>query len=107
MTALVDALPVFGTGTVLLPWAAYCLLSGAAARGIGLLISWGVTNLVRSCAQAKLLGDQIGLDPLASLTAIYIGWRVKGVIGMLLFPLILVTLCQLNDRGVIRLWKEP
>ena len=77
------------------------------ARGIGLLISWGVTNLVRSCAQAKLLGDQIGLDPLASLTAIYIGWRVKGVIGMLLFPLILVTLCQLNDRGVIRLWKEP
>ena len=47
------------------------------------------------------------LDPLASLTAIYIGWRVKGVIGMLLFPLILVTLCQLNDRGVIRLWKEP
>lgn len=107
VTALVDALPVFGTGTVLLPWAAYCLLSGAAARGIGLLISWGVTNLVRSCAQAKLLGDQIGLDPLASLTAIYIGWRVKGVIGMLLFPLILVTLCQLNDRGVIRLWKEP
>ena len=66
-----------------------------------------VTNLVRSCAQAKLLGDQIGLDPLASLTAIYIGWRVKGVIGMLLFPLILVTLRQLNDRGVIRLWKEP
>lgn len=107
VTALVDALPVFGTGTVLLPWAAYCLLSGAAARGIGLLISWGVTNLVRSCAQAKLLGDQIGLDPLASLTAIYIGWRVKGVIGMLLFPLILVTLRQLNDRGVIRLWKEP
>ena len=107
VTALVDALPVFGTGTVLVPWAAYCLLSGAAARGVGLLICWGVTNLVRSCAQAKLLGDQIGLDPLASLTAIYIGWRVKGVIGMLLFPLILVTLCQLNDRGVIRLWKEP
>ena len=107
VTALVDALPVFGTGTVLVPWAAYCLLSGASARGIGLLISWGVTNLVRSCAQAKLLGDQIGLDPLASLTAIYIGWRVKGVIGMLLFPLILVTLCRLNDRGVIRLWKEP
>ena len=66
VTALVDALPVFGTGTVLLPWAAYCLLSGAAARGIGLLIGWGVTNLVRSCAQAKLLGDQIGLDRRAS-----------------------------------------
>ena len=104
-TALIDALPVFGTGTVLVPWAGYCLLTGDTARGIGLVICWGVTNLVRSCAQGKLLGDQIGLDPLASLTAIYIGWRVKGVLGMLLFPLILVTLCQLNERGIIRLWK--
>ena len=106
-TALIDALPVFGTGTVLVPWALYCLLTGETGRGIGLLICWGVTNLVRSCAQAKLLGDQIGLEPLASLTAIYIGWRVKGVLGMLLFPLILVTLCQLNERGIVRLWRTP
>ncbi len=107
VTAMIDALPVFGTGTVLVPWAIYCLLSGDVGRGVGLAVCWGVTNLVRSCAQAKLLGDQIGLDPLASLTAIYIGWRVKGVLGMLIFPLILVTLCQLNDRGVIKLWKQP
>ena len=64
-------------------------------------------SLVRSCIQAKLVGDQIGLDPIASLLAVYAGWRSCGVWGMLSFPLLLVTLRQLNDRGVLRLWKNP
>lgn len=106
ITAVIDALPVFGTGTVLVPWAVYSLLLGSFGRGIGLLICWGIVNLVRSCAQAKLLGDQIGLDPLVSLIAIYVGWRVWQVWGMLLFPILFVTLRQLNDKGVVRLWKS-
>ena len=106
LTALVDALPVFGTGMVLVPWALGCLLLGELSRGLGLLIAWGVVSLVRSCIEAKLLGDQIGLDPLASLTAMYVGWRVWSVWGMLLFPILLVTLRQLNDKGVLRLWQE-
>ena len=106
LTALIDALPVFGTGIVLLPWALGCLLLGDARRGVGLLLAWGVTCLVRSCAQAKLLGDQIGLDPLASLLSVYVGWRVCGVWGMLLFPILLMSLIQLNARGVVHLWKQ-
>ena len=107
VTALIDALPVFGTGLVLLPWALYSMLLGSIGRGLGLLITWALVNLVRSCVQAKLLGDQIGLDPLASLIAVYVGWRVWRVWGMLLFPILLVTLRQLNDKGVIKLWKNP
>ena len=106
VTAFVDALPLFGTGVVLAPWALYCLLLGQTARGMGLLITWGVVSLVRSCIEAKLLGDQIGLNPLASLMAMYVGWRVWSVWGMLLFPMLLVTARQLNDRGVVRLWKK-
>lgn len=106
ITALIDALPVFGTGLVLVPWAVYSWLAGDVHRALGLLICWGAVNLVRSCTQAKLLGDQIGLDPVASLFAIYVGWQVWGVWGMLLFPILLVTLRQLNDRGVITLWKS-
>ena len=106
LTALIDALPVFGTGLVLLPWGLACLLLGLTRRGLGLLVSWGVTALVRSFAQAKLLGDQIGLDPLASLLSVYVGWQVCGVWGMLLFPILLMCLVQLNERGVVRLWKE-
>ncbi len=106
LTALVDALPVFGTGVVLLPWAIYCLLLGSSGRGIGLLITWGLAELVRNAAQAKLLGDQIGLNPLASLLSVYVGWRIGGVVGMLLMPLGLMVLIRLNDRGVLRLWKN-
>lgn len=105
-TALVDALPVFGVGTVLLPWAAFELLMGNYALALRLAALWGGVNIVRSCIQAKLLGDQIGLDPVVSLLAVYIGWRVCGVIGMLTFPLVFVTVVQLNDRGIIRLWKK-
>lgn len=106
VTAVIDALPVFGTGIVLLPWALACLLLGQTRRGLGLLVCWGLTELVRNAAQAKLLGDQIGLDPLASLLSVYVGWRVAGVGGMLLFPLGLMVLIRLNDRGVVRLWRS-
>ena len=106
VTALIDALPVFGTGAVLVPWALVSLLLGETRRGFGLLVTWGLAELLRNAAQAKLLGDQIGLDPLASLLSVYVGWRVAGVGGMLLFPLGLMVLIRLNDRGVVRLWKN-
>lgn len=105
LTAFVDALPVFGVGTVLIPWAGWCLLSGDYVRAVCLASAWGVISVVRSCIQAKLVGDQIGLDPVVSLLAIYTGWRIAGVFGMLIFPLIFVTVQQLNARGVIKLWK--
>ena len=69
-------------------------------------MTWGLTELVRNAAQAKLLGDQIGLNPLASLLSVYVGWRVGGVGGMLLMPLGAMVLIRLNDRGVVRLWKN-
>ena len=106
MTALIDALPVFGTGLVLVPWALVSLLLGETRRGLGLLVTWGLTELLRNAAQAKLLGDQIGLDPISSLLSVYVGWRVAGFGGMLLFPLGLMVLIRLNDRGVVKLWRN-
>ena len=107
VTALIDALPVLGAGTVLIPWAAYELLAGSPGLGVGLLLTYGAVTVLRSCIQAKLLGDQLGLHPLVSLAAIYIGWRACGVWGMILFPIIAISVSQLNDSGLIRLWKTP
>lgn len=106
VTALIDALPVFGAGVVLLPWALVCLLLGETRRAIGLTVAWAAACLVRSVAQAKLVGDQIGLAPLPSLLSVYVGWRVGGVWGMLLGPILLMSLIQLNERGVLHLWKQ-
>ncbi len=106
LIALVDALPVFGTGTVLLPWAAARFLLGEGGPALALVGCWAGTNLVRNCLQARLLGGQIGLSPIASLLAVYVGWRLCGVGGMLLFPVLLAVLRQLNDRGALQLWKS-
>lgn len=107
VTALIDALPVFGTGAVLVPWAAGELLFSRPGRALALLLGWAISALVRNLLQAKLLGDQIGIHPLLSLLSLYVGWRLWGVGGMIVFPLLAATLQQLGERGVIRLWKTP
>lgn len=101
ITAVIDALPVFGVGTVLLPWAAYELLAGDAARGAALAITYGMVTVLRSCIQAKLLGDQLGLSPLATLLCIYAGWRAWGIWGMIVFPIAAISFRQLYDSGLI------
>lgn len=100
LTALIDALPVLGTGTVLLPWAAAEILTGSYPLGIGLGITYAAVTVLHQSIQAKLLGDQLGLHPLAMLVAIYVGFRVWGVWGMLTFPLLAVCLKQLADSGI-------
>lgn len=106
VTAIVDALPVLGAGTVLLPWALYCLVTGAFARAAGLALCYAAAAVLRSTLQAKLVGDRLGLDPIVSLFSIYLGFRVCGVAGMLLFPLAAVLLCRLNGRGIVHLWRD-
>ena len=103
VTALIDALPVFGTGIVLVPWALAELLLGELGRGLALLAGWGLGAVGRNLMQAKLLGDQIGLSPFLSLLSIYLGWRVWGVWGMIVFPLLFAMLVQLAERGILDL----
>ncbi len=93
--ALVDALPVLGTGTVLLPWAFICFLQNDAGRAIGLLGVYAVITLTRSALEPKLLGRHLGLDPLVTLMALYAGYKLWGIGGMILAPLLAVTAIQL------------
>lgn len=101
-TALIDALPVLGVGTVLLPWAVYDFLTGNFPQGLGLVITYASVTVLHQSVQAKLLGDQLGLHPLATLVSIYVGWQTFGVWGMIFFPVLAVTGKQLLDSGVLR-----
>lgn len=104
-TALVDALPVLGTGTVLFPWALGCLLLGNTGRGLALLAVYAAATLVRSLLEPRLLANQADLPPLTALLAMYLGFHFLGVGGMILMPVLLLLLKQFQDAGVIRLWK--
>ncbi len=93
--SLVDALPVLGTGTVLLPWALICFLQADTARAIGLLGIYVTVTLTRSALEPRLLGSHLGLDPLVTLMVLYAGYKLWGIGGMLLAPLLAVTAIQL------------
>lgn len=94
VVALVDAFPVLGTGTVLVPWSLICFLQGDSGRGIGLLGIYGAATLIRSALEPKLVGKHLGLDPLVTLFALYAGYKLWGLLGMLLAPLMAVAATQ-------------
>ena len=95
LTALVDAVPLLGTGTILLPWALVSVLGGEPVRAVGLLGVYVTALVTRSALEPKLLGRQLGLDPLAALAALYVGYRIWGFGGMILAPILTVTAREL------------
>ena len=106
-TAVVDILPVLGTGTVLIPWAAYSLITGNLGMGIGLLVLYAVITVVRQIVEPKLVAGQLGLSPIVTIAALYFGLKVFGVLGMFVTPILVIMLKLLNDEGIIKLWKSP
>lgn len=86
--AVVDAVPVLGTGTVLVPWALVCLMQRQHLRSIGLLCIYGCAFLARTVLEPRLVGRHLGLDPLITLIFLYLGYRFWGVLGMLLSPML-------------------
>ena len=105
LTAIIDAFPVLGVGTVLIPWAVFQLITGNTTLALGLVILYAAITMIRSLLEPKLVSGQLGLHPVATLLAIYIGFSSIGIAGMILFPVGLIILKQLNDEGVVKLWK--
>lgn len=103
--AVLDLLPVVGSGLVLGSWSAVVLAGGRFSFGIGLLVLWGIISLVRTFLEPKIVGDQIGLHPLVTLTAMYFGLRTAGVVGMLTVPLICMVAVRLQADGSIRFYR--
>ena len=98
--AFLDMLPFFGTGTVLGPWAIIKILSGDYRMAIALILLYVVTQVVRQVIQPKLVGDSIGMNPLATLIFMFIGFKLSGVIGMIVAVPIGMILINLYRAGV-------
>jgi len=98
--AFLDFLPFLGTGTVLIPWAVIRVLTADYKVAVGLLIIWGVGQLARQLIQPKIVGDSIGVPPLPTLFLLYIGYKVSGVIGMIVAVPIGLLVYSLYQEGV-------
>lgn len=87
LVSFLDALPIFGTGTVLIPWALISMMSGDMGLGLGLMGLYGAAALTRNVLEPRVIGSALGLSPLLTLVAIYAGWRLAGLWGMILLPM--------------------
>lgn len=105
LIAIFDVLPVMGTGGIMIPWAIITLVDGNPSLAIGLFILYVVVTIVRNIVEPKVVGDQVGLHPIVTLFAMFLGAKLFGVGGLLGFPISLAILKGLHDSGKIVLYK--
>lgn len=101
LVAIVDILPVLGTGTVLIPWGLILLILGDTVLGVGILLLYLIITVVRQTLEPKIIGQQVGLHPIITLLCIYAGAQLIGVVGIFAFPVIATVIKKLNDEGTI------
>ena len=103
LIALLDLLPIFGTGTVLVPWGIYCVLTDNLYLGVGLLILYSIITIVKNIIEPKIIGKQIGLHPLIALICVFIGLKLFGFIGIFVLPFSVMFAYKLFNEGVFEL----
>lgn len=105
--AIFDALPAFGSGAVLIPWGIYYLIIGDYALGMGLLMIYGLILVMRQIMEPRVLSKQIGIYALVTLMAMYVGLKTVGVFGIIIGPIVVVSIQTLQRVGVIPDFKRP
>lgn len=106
LIAVIDIMPIIGTGTVIIPWAVISLLMHNTKVGVGLIILYAVITVVRQTIEPRIVGQQIGLHPLVTLILMYVGAQLMGILGLFLLPIIATLLLQLNNEGTIHFLKR-
>jgi len=97
--AVLDFLPILGPAIVLIPWALISFVMGNIHQAIGLLVIYGVITITRQVLQPKILGDQMGAHPLASLMSIFIGFRIFGLLGFIIGPSLLMIFIAIREAN--------
>lgn len=99
--AVLDFIPLVGAGTVMVPWAIIDLVIGRYERAAAVMLIWGAVALFRRTAEPKIVGNQTGLSPIASLVSIYVGMKVAGVAGMVFGPILMLVALNLAGLGLL------
>lgn len=107
VTCIVDIIPVLGTGTILIPWAVYSIITGNFALGIALLLLYAVITVIRQVIEPKLVANQVGLPSIVTIMAMFLGGRVLGALGIIILPLTVIVLKLMYDEGIIGRKRIP
>ncbi|SHG57147.1 sporulation integral membrane protein YtvI [Thermosyntropha lipolytica DSM 11003] len=100
IVGLLDILPVLGPGIFFIPWAIWLFITGNSRLAVGILILYTLISAVRQFLEPKIVGDNLGLHPLATLFSLYVGLKLGGVTGMVLGPVLMVVIIAAYKAGV-------
>ncbi|OBZ13386.1 MULTISPECIES: sporulation integral membrane protein YtvI [Bacillales] len=100
---IVDIMPILGTGSVLVPWGSYLLLTGNMYVGIGLIVLFLVITVFRRIVEPKILGDSVGIGSLSALVSLYVGFKLVGVIGVFIGPLVVIIYMAARRAGLFQM----
>ncbi len=103
LVTIVDLLPVLGVGSFLVPWAIYQALIGNWFIAIGLVVLFIVITVVRRVIEPKVLGDAVGISALAALISLYVGFKLVGVIGLFLGPVVVLVYEAMRKEGLLNI----
>ena len=106
LIAFVDALPILGAGTIIIPWAIISAFNGDITLAISLISLYVVIIVTRQLVEPKIISSHIGIHPIFTLISMYTGFKIIGIIGMFLGPIILIILKNIFetmiDNGVVK-----
>ena len=100
VTGLMEILPILGTGAIFVPWVIWELITGNTQLAVGLLILYTIISVTRQFLEPKIVGDNIGIHPLVTLIALYVGLKIAGVMGMIAVPVLVVIFMACYRAGV-------
>lgn len=99
---IVDVLPILGTGSVIVPWAAFVFIKGEITLAVGLLALFIVITIFRRIVEPKILGDSIGIGALPTLIGLYVGFKLMGVVGLFLGPIVIMIYKEMRKVGLLQ-----
>ncbi|MBE3551920.1 MAG: sporulation integral membrane protein YtvI [Kyrpidia tusciae] len=102
LIGLTGLVPIVGSLIVTIPWAGWCLITGQYTLGLEILALQGVISLVRHIIEPKILADNMGLDTFSALIAVYVGWKILGVLGLFVGPVLWVGIVSLVQAQIFR-----
>ena len=103
--SLIDILPIFGIGTVMLPWSVILFVLGEYQFAVIILSIYSVITIIRQIIEPKIVGDNIGLPAVITLPIMFIGLNLFGLVGLFAGPAVATVIYSLHKKGCIRLWK--